>query len=48
MTIKEKAIFALKSRDAQDPRCGVLLMMLSISCRISSDECERKIEELAK
>lgn len=48
MSNADKARQFLALREQGDPRCAMLVMMLAITCRITEDECLRRITTLAE
>ncbi len=47
MNLQEKATFFMDALKVGDPRCQMLLMMLTISFGISEQECIERIKQLA-
>lgn len=43
-----KARLFLTYQQAGDPRCSALIHILSMFTGLSADECQRRIEDLAK
>lgn len=48
MTIKDKAKAFLAFQKLGDPRCKMLLMMLSVATGVPEHECQARIEKLAE